>query len=104
MSHATGLKPLQGRVAQRSRLLFLADWQGLFNATIILTLMDDTCRPNHDRALPYCLNLTGQFQLSNMAAQLSEFELGLKILLGVDVSAWDSPKITVNAGKIGQIS
>ena len=50
-----------------------------------------------------CLNLTGQFQLSKMAAQLSESELGLEILLSCDVTTWDSPRITVHAGKIGQI-
>ena len=50
------------------------------------------------------LNVRGQFQLSKKAAQLSESELGLEILRGCDVTAWDSPRITVHAGKIGQIS
>ena len=39
-----------------------------------------------------------------MAAQLSESELGLEICLGCDVTAWDSPRITVHAGKIDKIS
>ena len=50
------------------------------------------------------LNVSGQFQVSKMAAQLSESELGLNIWLRYDVTAWGTPRITVHAGKIGKIS
>ena len=39
-----------------------------------------------------------------MAAQLSESELGLVILLGCDVMAWGTPSLQVPAGKIDKIS
>ena len=52
----------------------------------------------------FFLNVSGQFQVSKMAAQLSECELGLEIWLRCDITAWDSPRITVHAGKIGKIS
>ena len=48
--------------------------------------------------------LVVEFQVSKMAAQLSECELGLEIWLGYDVMARRIPRITVHAGKIGQIS
>ena len=50
------------------------------------------------------LNVTGQFLLRRMAAQLSDPELGLEIWLGCDVMAWGTPRITVHAGKIDKIS
>ena len=52
----------------------------------------------------FFFNVSGQFQVSKMAAQLSKCELGLEIWLGYDVTARGIPRITVHAGKIGQIS
>ena len=40
------------RVVQRSRLLFLVGWQGLFNATINLRRADDVRGPSPDWFLP----------------------------------------------------
>ena len=51
-----------------------------------------------------CLNVMGQFHLSKMAAQLSQSQGRLEICLDCDVTAWDSPRITEHAGKIGKIS
>ena len=42
----------QGHVVQRSRLLFLAGWQGLFNATVNLRKADDAPGPSRDWFLP----------------------------------------------------
>ena len=46
----------------------------------------------------------GQFQLSKMAAQLSEAQIGLVIWLDCDVTAEGIPRLQVHAGKITQKS
>ena len=50
------------------------------------------------------LNVSGQFQLSKMAAQLSEAQIGLEFWLDCDVTAGGIPSLQVHAGKIPQIS
>ena len=53
---------------------------------------------------PCCLNLTGQFQLSKMAAQLSEAQIGLVIWLDCVVTVEGIPSLQVHAGKKPQKS
>ena len=51
-----------------------------------------------------CLTVIGQFQLSKMAAYISETQVGWVFLLSCDITAGDSFRIVVHAGKIGQHS
>ena len=54
--------------------------------------------------LYFYLNVSGQLQLSKIAAQLSEAQIGLEICLDCDVTAEGIPSLQVHAGKIPQIS
>ena len=49
-----------------------------------------------------CLNVSGQFHVSKMAAQLSESQGRLEIWLDCDVTAWGIFSLQVHAGKIGK--
>ena len=50
------------------------------------------------------LNVSGQFQLSKMAAQPSEPQVGLEFWMDCEVTAGGTPSLQVHAEKIPQIS
>ena len=99
-------KTLQGRVVQRSRLGYFFWLAGRVCSMQLLFWKEQTVQVGQAviGSCLFYLNVVGQFQLSKKAAQLNESDLGLEIWLGCDVMAWGIRRITVHAGKIGQIS
>ena len=73
----------------------------LLNATNHLTAADDARKPSCDRSLPLLFECDWSVSIRQHGGLgKNETQVGLVFLLSCDVTAWDSLRIMVHAGKI----